>query len=144
VRKPAPNPNARRIPYRLIPDLQGVPLDVYERLARYTGSGEHKAGMWFGVVPAKRADASICPKSVTLDEANGLLKAAIRAGNISEDFVGDMPKRVWYRGEFRCFEARLTERADPDGGKPASYKGWPIDSNELPRQPRVTRECDEI
>ncbi|WP_448152351.1 hypothetical protein [Castellaniella caeni] len=144
MKKPASNPNARRVPARLISSLQGVPLDVYTRYAQYKGSSEHKKGIWFGVTPVARVSASVCPKSITLDEATNMLKAAIRAGNISEDLDGGMPKRVWYSSARRCFEARLTGRADQDAGIPASYKGWPIEPGELPTRPRVTRECDEV
>lgn len=141
MKRPAPNPNARRVPGKLLARPSEASLAFYAQHARYTGSGEHKTGLWHGVPPAKRVDASTCPKEITPAEATRMLRAAIVAGNVSEEFVRDMPKRVWYKGEHRCFEARLTERADMDTGKPASYKGWPIGSEALPP---AARKCDEI
>ena len=73
-----------------------------------------------------------------------MLKAGILAGNISEDFDGARPRRVWYKGEQGIFEARLTDRADLESGKSAGYKGWPESLDKLPNKPREVRASDAI
>lgn len=73
-----------------------------------------------------------------------MLKAGIRAGNISEEFEGELPKRIWYKGRLGVFEARLTDRADIQSGKPAGYKGWPEVPEKLPTKPREVSESNEI
>ncbi|WP_124800707.1 hypothetical protein [Paraburkholderia phosphatilytica] len=71
-----------------------------------------------------------------------MLKAGILAGNISEDFDGELPKRVWYKRASGIFEVRLTDRAHIGSGKPAGYKGWPDALDKLPDSPRNVRACD--
>ena len=71
-----------------------------------------------------------------------MLKAGILAGNISEEFDGELPKRVWYKGASGIYEARLTDRAHIGSGKRAGYKGWPETLDKLPGGPRNVRACD--
>lgn len=73
-----------------------------------------------------------------------MLRAGILAGNISEEFDGGFPKRVWYKGELGIFEARLTDRAAVGSGKSAGYKGWPEAPDKLPSKPREVRVCNGI
>jgi len=115
-------------------------------LVRYIGSGEHKSAPWHDITPAarKEKDANRCPPHLTREQATAMLKAGIRAGNISEEFEGALPKRVWYKGEQGVFEARLTDRVDIESGKPAGYKGWPEGSEKLPTKPREVRRSDAI
>jgi hypothetical protein len=42
------------------------------------------------------------------------------------------------------FEARLTDRADIESGKPGGYKGWPEEADQLPTRPRPVKESDEM
>lgn len=146
MKRPPPNPHSRRVPPRLAPAPDVARLSQYERFAEYVGSGEHKSAPWNGKRPATRRErhASRCPGHLTQEQATRMLKAGIRAGNISEDFDGQMPRRVWYKGSLGIFEARLTDRADIEAGKPAGYKGWPEDAGKLPHKPRKIGPCDEV
>lgn len=146
MKRPTPNNRTRRVPTRLAPSPTKEKLVQYERLAEYLGSGEHKSAPWEGVRPSSRKEknANRCPMTISKLQATNMLKAGIRAGNISEDFDGDMPRRVWYKRDSLLFEARLTDRADIESGKPAGYKGWPANSEDLPMKPHEVRQCDEI
>lgn len=145
MKRPPSNPGIRRVPRRLsalVPTTEQA--ERLESLAEYVGSSEHKSAPWYGVPAAGRQHANLCPPHLTKAQATSMLQAGIRAGNISEDFDGDMPRRIWYRGPLGIFEARLTERADPATNKPAKYKGWPEVEANLPLKPRPTGPCDEI
>ncbi|MDD2728274.1 hypothetical protein [Malikia sp.] len=146
MKRPQPNPHSRKIPPRLAASPTRPDLERYAAHARYIGSGEHKSAPWHGITPASRKekDANRCPPHLTRDQATAMLKAGILAGNISEEFEGALPKRVWYKGEQGIFEARLTDRADLESGKPAGYKGWPESLDKLPTKPREVRASDAI
>jgi hypothetical protein len=146
VKRPQPNPHSRKIPPQLALAPSAEELAKYEKYAEYVGSSEHKSAPWHGLTAGSRREknANRRPTYLSKEQATAMLKAGIRAGNISEDFDGELPKRVWYKGTFGSFEARLTDRADIESGKPAGYKGWPESQEQLPSKPRAVRVCDEI
>ena len=144
MKRPDPNPNSRKIPARLAPLKTEQALAAYAALVRYIGSSEHKSAPWHDIKPAARKDACLCPTYITRDQATQMLKAGILAGNISEDFDGELPRRVWYKGPQGIFEARLTDRSDKASGKLGGYKGWPEVPEKLPTKPRAVRETNEI
>lgn len=146
VKRPQPNPHSRKVPPRLAASPNPPELAEYAKHVRYVGSGEHKSAPWHGMSAAspREKDANRCPTHLTLDQATAMLKAGILAGNISEEFVGEFPKRVWYKGAEGTFEARLTDRADLRFGKPAGYKGWPEDPDKLPTKPREVKTSDAL
>ena len=145
MKRPQPNPHGRKIPPRLAELPTQQVLAQYAAHARYVGSGEHKSAPWHGVAPASRRikDANRCPAHLSLEVATAMLQAGILAGNISEDFDGAMPRRVWYQGMHGVFEARLTDRGDLSAGKPAGYKGWPESPDKLPSKPRDVRTSND-
>lgn len=147
LKRPPPFKRRRQVPPELIADIPASQeLQALANKAVYLGSAEHKRAPWEDLRPnVKSADASVCPNSIrSRREATGMLRAAILAGNIDSTQQGGMPRRVWYKGEKGIFEARLTDRADPESGKPAGYKAWPEDDPEnLPCRPRPIRACDE-
>jgi hypothetical protein len=146
-KRPTPLKHRKKVPSELIKELPTAELlGQLAENAIYLGSEEHKRAPWEDLRPnIKSADASRCPTTIqSRTEATAMLRAAIRAGNIDNDNVGGMPKRVWYKGPKGTFEARLTDRGDPKTGKPAGYKAWPEDDPEmLPARPRQIRETDE-
>ena len=58
----------------------------------YIGSGEHKSALWHDITPVARRekDANRCPSHLTREQATAMLKAGILAGNISEEFEGEL------------------------------------------------------
>lgn len=145
MKRPQPNPHSRKVPSRLAAAPSAEDLAKYAKYAEYIGSGEHKSAPWHGVSPASRRDkdANRCPNHLTKDQATAMLKAGILAGNISEEFEGELPKRVWYKGKLGIYEARLTDRANIESGKPAGYKGWPEEQEKLPSKPREVMVSNE-
>lgn len=144
VKRPEPNPNRKKVPARLAAAMATAELSDLAKKAKYVGSAEHKGVRWEEVLPRLRHDASCCPPHITRATATQLLQAGIRAGNVSEDFDGEMPRRVWYVGPLGVFEARLTGRYDEATNKCAEYKGWPEDDpSKLPSRPRTLTRSDD-
>lgn len=93
--------------------------------ARYESSSEHK-------LPGARSDASICPKSLGHQQSALTieLQRAIRLGHVDTVCENSFPRKVWCRIDNQIFEGRLTNREQ------GVYKGYPIDSAEVPRHLR--------
>lgn len=144
MKRPKPNPNRKKVPSRLADELPAAQLCILAERARYVGSAEHKSGRWEELLPRHRHDASCCPPHISRVMATELLRAGIKAGNVSEDFEDGMPRRVWYVGPLGTFEARLTGRFDEATNKCAEYKGWPEDDkSKLPSRPRELKRSDD-
>jgi hypothetical protein len=104
---------------------------IVASLARYVGSGEHKAlpiDDSYLLEPAayKRSDASRCDPAITRDQAEEALRTAIQRGHVSADFQGGLPVYVWGRLDGRPYTARLINR------EAGHYKAWPVEESELP------------
>lgn len=76
----------------------------------------------------------MCDPSIERERADEALQAAIRRRCVSEQFEGAFPRYAWAWLDGRPYIARLINR------EAGSYKGWPIDENELPvdRERRLT------
>lgn len=82
----------------------------------------------FAGQPRPRADASICPRDLTRDQAKvqAWLREAIRRGAVSELREGDYPRYVWFEDDGVVYEGRLVNK-----GK-GEYKGYPLEPGEGP------------
>jgi len=124
-------PRRRRAPLRRLASWR----DDEKRLARlaqrarYVGSPEHKDMLSFAGHPRPRADASICPRDLTRDQARveGWLREAIRRGAVGEPCEGEYPRYVWYKEGDALYEGRLVNRGRGE------YKGYPLEDDEWPR-----------
>ena len=83
----------------------------------------------FDFRPELRSDASRCDPEITKAQANAALRDAIRAGCVSDTFVGAFPQYVWGRIAGVPHIARLIN------SEAGWYKGWPITDLELPDDP---------
>ena len=107
-----------------------APEDVAMR-ARYVGSGEHKSlplDASYAVESAahKRSDSSRCDPKITREQAEQVLREAIKLGNVSAEFQDNFPAYVSGRIEGQFYAARLINR------EAGHYKAWPIEEAELP------------
>jgi len=114
--------------------------------ATYKGSGKHKNypspnGEW---QPVHRGDTERCSsyRDETWQQFAALLRDAIRAGIVSDEFEGGFPKRVWAWLDGVLHEARLTNSGHGEYhafplSRPALY---PTDQRAcLPNAPRWPR-----
>jgi hypothetical protein len=86
-----------------------APEDV-ALLARYVGSGEHKAlpiDPSYDIEPVahKRSDSSRCDPKITREQAELVLREAIKLGNVSAEFQGDFPAYAWGRIDAQFYVA---------------------------------------
>ena len=116
-------PQKRQIGVPPNADLQSVADRV-----TYVGSPEHKDFPSFAGMPRPRADASLCPRSIT-DAAivTDWLRSAIIRGATSALWEGGHPRYVWHKEGDTLFEARLNNRSN------GSYKGYPLAPQEWPK-----------
>lgn len=110
------------------PESLPQPAWLAERV-RYVGSQEHKDYPSYAGEPGLRSDASRCDPAITQDQAEKVLKQAIRLGCVSEQHEGDFPRYVWGRLDGVLYQARLINREN------GWYKAWAIDALEAPRDP---------
>ena len=104
-----------------------VDLDELANRVTYAGSAEHKDVPSFAGQPRRRADASICPRTISDQEAvNEWLRSAIRNGITGAPWEGGFPRYVWYRDGDTVYEGRLVNRGL------GSYKGYPLEELEWP------------
>lgn len=115
----------RRRVFGRSPDGQ-PPLREVARRAVYVGSAEHKGHPTGAGPPRLRADTTPCDPSIDTDQATRWLRAAIRAGLVSETWERGFPRYVWTRVRGIAYEARHGAGAD------GHYKGWPLLEDELP------------
>lgn len=117
----------------------GADLHGWAAKARYVGSGEHKAGRWWGglsQVPRDRggkpkrpgkATTTICPltQAADRDRATKWIATALKD---SQFLFGlgdkDYPRYVWFRADDQWWLGRCIN------GIAGTYKGWPIDDDE--------------
>ena len=120
-------PSRRVRPKRVgVPD--GADLAKVATACSYVGSAEHKTFPSSTGVP--RADATKCDPQLhgDFDLLTVWLRTAIEEGRVSEAWSSaGFPRYVWVERDERFYEARLV---NPDQG---TYKGWEINSAELPR-----------
>ena len=97
--------------------------------ARYVGSAEHKTYPSPAGPPALRSDATPCDPQIAFEEIQGVLKEAIRRGCVSAGFEQGFPKYAlgWLQGQL--YEARHIN------GPAGTYKGYPLQAVEYPRDP---------
>ncbi len=63
-----------------------------------------------------------------MDEARAALRRAVLNGNVSEDWINDYPRYIWYReGDNVVYEARLS------GGNAGSYHAYEITDDQVPK-----------
>lgn len=69
---------------------------------------------------------SICPKAITQEEAEAMIKAAFARNSFGPLIGNGWPKFVWYYSEaYGCyFEAK------PGGERPTDFHGYPVESVE--------------
>lgn len=121
-----------RAPKRHRPQLRkfgvaaGADLVQVAGRVRYIGSSEHKDAPSFAGQPKARADASICDRGITQQQAQEWLEKAIRIGSTSEYWEGDFPRYVWFKVGGVAYEARLVNSGNGE------YKGWPLSEAEWP------------
>lgn len=107
----------------------GVNLLVLATQAVYVASPEHKDRYTPRTgVPKLRTDASPCPPSVSMEEAQTWLRTAIKNGRVGGPWdVQPFPQYAWHRRpDGGVFEARLTN------AELGQYKGYPLDAREYP------------
>ncbi|MGM0577603.1 MAG: hypothetical protein ACQEXJ_17895 [Myxococcota bacterium] len=110
------------------PDECDGPEQLADRVA-YVGSAEHKArpvDPSFQVEPELRSDASKCPRDIDRDNAERVLREALRRRCVSQRFESGFPRYAWGWLDGTPYVARLTNR------EKGAYKGWPIEPFELP------------
>lgn len=114
---------ARRLASRDPAELESLA----ERVS-YVGSPEHKDMPSFAGQPRPRADASICPRSLTRqhEKVEAWLQEAVRRGTVGELWEGDFPRYVWFRDGTDVYEGRLVNRGLGE------YKGYPLEPGEGP------------
>ena len=109
-----------------------VPIDTDLRAVAnrvtYIGSPEHKDFPSFAGMPRPRADASLCPRSITDAEiVTGWLRSSITRGATGGLWEGGYPRYVWHKEGDTLFEARLVNKGS------GAYKGYPLTSQEWPK-----------
>lgn len=107
--------------------------------ARYVGSGEHKAGGWWGGLPKARQlpggrvgrrgkqTPTVCPLTSNQDRerATSWVRQAIIEGQYRfQESDGDFPKKIWYEADGRIWFGYCLNKESGE------YKGWPIDEGE--------------
>ncbi len=132
------------------PSGKPLPNSVAVR-ARYIASGEHKdypssEGLW---VMAVKADKSKCDHFARSEwsRLQKVLRDAITAGCVHEEFRGDFPARAWAFINGKLHEARLTNAENGEyHGFPLDYQEqWPDDpGNQLRNAPRATIALDKV
>jgi len=105
-----------------------VDLRALAAIARYVGSPEHKDIRGYAGEPKLRADASCCPRDLSLDETipEQWLRDALLRGAVGAPWEGRFPRYVWYEHEGIIFEGRLVNKEQ------GSYKGYPLEDDEWP------------
>lgn len=94
----------------------------------YTVSPYHCPGERGERVIRRGKPQSICPKRWSADAARAALRRALLNGNVSENWLGEYPRYIWYRDETGVvYEARLS------GGSPGSYHAYPIEDDQVPK-----------
>ena len=91
------------------------------------GSAEHKNYPSPAGPPALRSDATPCDPQISFEEIDGALKEAIRRRCVSASFEQGFPKYVWGWLRGQLYEARHIN------GPAGTYKGYPIEEVEYPR-----------
>jgi hypothetical protein len=80
-----------------------------------------------GRPPQRRAKpASYCPENWTINRARICLREAIRARQVSRQWVGDFPRHVWHKEIDVWYEACTNQ------GTPGTYHAYPIEISGLP------------
>lgn len=110
--------------------------DTLIQRIRYVGSAEHKDYPSFAGDPALRSDASRCDPAITRDQAESVLKKAIRLRCVSPQQENGFPRYAWGWLDGRLYQARLINREQ------GHYKAWPIEDIEAPADPhrRLSKE----
>lgn len=103
-----------------------LPASTLTSRVRYVGSAEHKDYPSFAGDPGLRSDASRCSPDITREQAEEVLKKAIKRHCISPQVEGQFPRYAWGRLGGRLYQARLINREQ------GWYKAWPIEEIEAP------------
>lgn len=126
-----PNRPAGYVPPKAVRAWTACPETTRNRAAggvSYSRSPYHCLGENGERVVRRGKPQSICPRRWAPDEARAALRRAILRGNVSEDWIGDYPRYIWYRdGTEGVYEARLS------GGNPGSYHAYPIEDDQVPK-----------
>lgn len=121
-------PKRRRPQKREIRVPPNTDLQAVANRVTYVGSPEHKDFPSFAGMPHPRADASLCPRTITDAEiVTGWLRSAITRGATSALWEGGHPRYVWHKEGDTLFEARLINKSN------GSYKGYPLTPQEWPK-----------
>ena len=104
-------------------------LDELAERVLYVGSGHHKRSPAdYGLERTQpRPTKSLCDKqrTISFDEAKGMLKQGAHCGMISSLRYGEFPKYIWFVAEdYQVFEAKTDQSA------PGQYHGYPLEPND--------------
>lgn len=101
------------------------------------GSAEHKTYPSPAGFPALRSDATPCDPKISFEEIEDALKEAIRRRCVSATFEQGFPKYAWGWLRGQLHEARHIN------GRAGSYKGYPLEEVEYPRDPEKRLEWEK-
>jgi hypothetical protein len=99
-------------------------LEAAAVAARYAPSNYHcKID---GKLARRVKPATPCPREFSLQEAGNALRAAIRAGRVSQHWVKGFPRQLWHR------EGDVWYEACTNFGTAGTYHAYPIEVSGLP------------
>lgn len=132
----------KRPKHRVIaPWPEGTPTrETVAAAVRYVGSAEHKDYPSPAGHPALRSDASRCDPRLgyDVDRFTRVLRAAIERSCVGAIFEGGFPKYVWGWIEETLFEARHIN------GPQGTYKAYPLEEAEYPKDPQGLLELEDV
>jgi hypothetical protein len=114
-------PNKYKLLVSQIPDDR---LEAAAVGARYAPSGYHCPEN--GRIRYRSKPATPCPRVFSLPEAGRVLREAIRARRVSEEWINDYPRRVWHKEGDQWYEASTQV------GTVGTYHAYPMEWAELP------------
>jgi len=111
---------------------KGVPKQELEAAAlavKYAPSNYHcKID---GKLARRVKPATPCPRDFTLQQAGDAIRAAIRAGRVSQRWMGGFPKHVWHK------EGNVWYEACTEPGNLGTYHAYPVEVSGVPVELRV-------
>jgi hypothetical protein len=106
---------------------KSVPIEELEAIAqtaRYAPSNYHCR--IDGKLARRVKPATPCPRDFTLQEAGDAMRAAIRAGRVSRQWVNGFPRQLWHK------EGNVWYEASTHAGTAGTYHAYPIEVSGLP------------
>ena len=104
-------------------------LEAAAKAAMYAPSNYHcKID---GKLARRVKPATPCPRDFTFQQAGDAIRAAIKAGRVSRQWIDGFPKHLWHKEGEVWYEACTT------AGTVGTYHAYPIDVSGLPAGLRV-------